>query len=168
MRSQSRASAVQWAARPVKAQSPAAGRRLAATQDGTPLDCGHDQLTDEEFEMRLWPVVVVSALVAGGWMMAGRGLNMTSPVLKGQEAYVGTWRGPGVELKITPSARLWYDRKESADRGAEQAINFPISEISPSAIVGKGGAVRLEVSEPPHQSEGRWLMKVEGAALVKE
>ena len=118
--------------------------------------------------MRLWPAMVVSALVAGGWMMAGRGLQMNSPVLKGQEAYVGTWRGPGVELKITPAARLWYDRKDTQGRTSEQAVNVPISEISASAIVGKGGVIRLEVSEAPHPSGQRWAMKVEGTELVRD
>ncbi|SFG54432.1 hypothetical protein SAMN05518865_113193 [Duganella sp. CF458] len=112
--------------------------------------------------------LVVLLLLGGFWLNGGRAPTGTDPVLLGHEAYIGVWRAEGSELKITRSGRMWFERKASQEHVAEKFINMPIASISDREILGRTSEARLEVNEPPHKVGSQWVMKVNGAALVKE
>jgi len=81
--------------------------------------------------------------------------------------YAGHWRGDGVDLVIEAEGRVKFERKHGA---GVVKISGPIAVwVEDDFVVGvMVQKTRFDVTEPPHEVDGRWRMTVDGVALVRD
>lgn len=80
--------------------------------------------------------------------------------------YAGHWRGDGVLLVIGPDGHADYERVRE---GMRTSIEGPAHGFSREGFrIGLGPlSARFEVQVPPHLTEGRWRMTVDGVELTR-
>ena len=90
----------------------------------------------------------------------------SKPIPPEKSAYVGDWRGTGMELSIYQDGSVEYTRVQG---GARKSINMPLKEFQgDNFVVGVGPlSTTFSVSAPPHQVGVDWKMTVDGVELTK-
>ncbi|MDY0021139.1 hypothetical protein [Arenimonas caeni] len=88
------------------------------------------------------------------------------PLPEGFADYAGHWRGDSVLLVITPEGHGDY---EYVRAGSRISIEGPVHGFDGEGFrIGFGPmSARFEVQQPPHLSDGRWRMTVDGHRLVR-
>jgi hypothetical protein len=89
------------------------------------------------------------------------------PLPQDKHEYAGEWRGAQMRLLITPDGRCEYERLRQG--GASTSISAPIQRFEgDNFVVGVGPmSTTFVVTRPPHVSEGRWKMVVDGVELTR-
>jgi len=103
------------------------------------------------------------------WMVTLSLLLLTAcsnPVPEDRMDYVGEWSSKEMQLLILQDGTVTYNRLKS---GANVSINGPLKEFSGNDIVVGIGFVTttFNVSQPPMQVEGVWMMTVDGVQLTR-
>lgn len=82
-------------------------------------------------------------------------------------AYVGQWRGNDMLFELTATGMVHSKRHRS---GGSTEINLPLKAFEgPNVTVGIGPAsTTFEVSTPPHQVDGKWMMTVDGVEVSRD
>ncbi len=88
------------------------------------------------------------------------------PVPPEKANYVGQWSGPSMQLLITQSGRVEYERIKG---GATTSVSGPIQEFDGDNFsVGISFiSTRFVVSRPPYQENDTWKMVVDDVVLTK-
>lgn len=88
------------------------------------------------------------------------------PVPPEKASYVGEWRSPTMDLHITQDGSVAYERVKG---GVTTKIHGPIQRFDGNdfAVGIAFVSTTFEVSEPPFQQDGQWMMVVDGEDLVK-
>ena len=88
------------------------------------------------------------------------------PIPPEKAAYVGDWRGTGMELSIDQDGSVEYTRVQG---GGRKSINMPLKEFQgDNFVVGVGLlSTTFLVSPPPHKVGTDWKMTVDGVELTK-
>ncbi|WP_440224773.1 hypothetical protein ACQQ2N_05950 [Dokdonella sp. MW10] len=88
------------------------------------------------------------------------------PVPPEKLAYVGEWRGEGMQLAIRQEGRVVYRRERN---GGRTSIDAPIKAYEgDDFFVGVMNVeTRFVVNVPPRQVDGAWTMTVDGVVLKK-
>lgn len=88
------------------------------------------------------------------------------PVPPDRAAYVGEWAGAGMELHIEHGGQVYYKR---VTNHTSRTINMPLLRFEgANFVVGFGPfTTTFVVSVPPHESDGAWLMTVDGVELTR-
>ena len=88
------------------------------------------------------------------------------PIPADRAAYVGEWEGTGMTLEIDQGGQVYYKRVES---GSSRSIDMPLVRFEgANFVVGFGPfTTTFVVSIPPHESNGAWLMTVDGVQLMR-
>ena len=88
------------------------------------------------------------------------------PIPEDKAAYVGTWEGPGMQLTIRADGMVSYRREVGS---GSRRLEAPIRAFSGHDFeVGLGSlTTTFEVSDPPHERDGTWLMTVDGVDLER-
>jgi len=81
--------------------------------------------------------------------------------------YAGMWRGDGVELRIDLDGTVSYRRRSGT---GTVSIDGPLQGFDGDDFVVGVMVVKttFDVGAPPQQREGRWVMTVDGAELVRD
>ena len=101
--------------------------------------------------------VVLGILALGG---------CAKPIPAARLAYVGTWQGTGMNLRILADGRVNYSRQSG---NSSTTINAPLQEfMGDNFKVGVGPiGTTFVVSAAPHRVDGEWRMVVDGVELHK-
>lgn len=88
------------------------------------------------------------------------------PVPEERSAYVGEWRGKGMQLLIEQEGRVRYERSKGSNT---TSIDAPLKGFSDSSFeVGVGLMTTVfVVDQPPFQDTGHWKMRVDGVSLTR-
>ncbi|MCZ8235897.1 MAG: hypothetical protein ACK520_14750 [Inhella sp.] len=90
----------------------------------------------------------------------------SQPIPADKRAYVGDWRGAGMQLSITAegSVRYWRQRDDGST-----TLEAPLQRFDGDHFdVGVGPiSTRFVVTQPPVLIEGVWRMTVDGVALTR-
>lgn len=80
--------------------------------------------------------------------------------------YVGDWQSKEMRLLILADGTVEYKRLSS---GGSKSINGPLQEfIGDDFVVGISFlTTTFDVSDPPHEENGVWLMTVDGVQLTR-
>ncbi|MCA9654414.1 MAG: hypothetical protein KC501_31135 [Myxococcales bacterium] len=80
--------------------------------------------------------------------------------------FAGRWVGPGVDLEILPEGHVHWVRVEGKSR---VEIEGPLQGwIDGDFVVGVMVVkTRFDVTEPPHEVDGGWVMTVDGVQLTR-
>lgn len=91
----------------------------------------------------------------------------SQPIPADKRAYVGDWRGAGMQLSITAEGSVRYWRQH--DNGTT-TLEAPLQRFDGDHFdVGVGPiSTRFVVAQPPALSEGVWRMTVDGVVLTRE
>lgn len=88
------------------------------------------------------------------------------PIPKDKQDYIGTWTSAEVMLQISADGQLNYEYHSG---NSSTTINGPIQKFNGDDF--EAGALGInktfDVSQPPHQENGKWVMVVEGQQLVR-
>lgn len=81
--------------------------------------------------------------------------------------YAGHWRGKGVDLVIEASGQVQY--RKAKGKGQVE-ISGPITQwIDEDFVVGVMVVkTKFDVTEPPHEVDGIWMMTVDEAQVVRD
>jgi hypothetical protein len=90
----------------------------------------------------------------------------SSPLPADRAAYVGEWEGTGMVLEIDHDGQVYYERMSN---GSRRSVNMPLIRFEgANFVVGFGPfTTTFIVSSPPHESNGAWLMTVDGVELTR-
>ena len=88
------------------------------------------------------------------------------PIPADYSQYTGHWRGDGVRLVLQPDGQANYERVREGSRTRIQGPVHGFDKEGFSIGVGLFSA-RFKVQQPPHFSQGRWRMTVDGHELVR-
>ena len=88
------------------------------------------------------------------------------PVPSDKAAYVGTWKGVGIELTITADGGLQYEKVSASGK---KSLNAPIKEWKGADFTAGLGPIKttFKVDRPPYEEGGKWRMVVDGNELVR-
>lgn len=88
------------------------------------------------------------------------------PIPADYSQYTGHWRGDGVRLVLQPDGQANYER---VSEGSRTRIQGPVHGFDKEGFsIGVGLlSARFKVQQPPHFSQGRWRMTVDGHELVR-
>lgn len=80
--------------------------------------------------------------------------------------YVGEWQSNEMELLILADGSVAYSRMK---KGVTTSINAPLKEFQgDNFVVGiLFMTTTFNVSEPPHEENGEWIMTVDGVRLTR-
>ena len=89
-----------------------------------------------------------------------------APVPADKAAYVGAWKGVGIELTITADGGLKYEKVSGS---GTKSLNAPIKEWKGADFVAGLGPMTttFKVDRPPYEEGGKWRMVVDGNELVR-
>jgi hypothetical protein len=109
-------------------------------------------------------MTVARALLASGFLAML--VACSNPLPADRSAYVGEWEGTGMELEIEQSGQVYYKRVAN---GGSRSVNMPLVRFEgANFVVGFGPfTTTFVVSKPPHESNGAWLMTVDGVELTR-
>lgn len=81
--------------------------------------------------------------------------------------YVGTWKGPGIDLVITAEGHASYDKRSGA---TVKHVDGPVQGFSGDDFVIGVMVMRTKfvVAKPPTERGGVWTMTVDGVELVRQ
>jgi hypothetical protein len=84
-------------------------------------------------------------------------------------AWVGTWEGPGMTVRIDESGLVDLRRGASGTGGdLASSVAGPAKAWTPSLEVGVGVfTTGWRVDETPHEVNGEWRMVIEGVVVVR-
>ena len=105
---------------------------------------------------------VTRALVGSGILAVL--VACSNPVPADRADYVGEWEGKGMTLEIDQGGQVYCKRVEG---GSSRSIDMPLVRFEGTDfVVGFGPfTTTFVVSVPPHESNGAWLMTVDGVQL---
>lgn len=88
------------------------------------------------------------------------------PVPPEKAAYVGEWRGTGVDLSIEQDGTVAYTHVHG---GMRKSLELPLEEFQvDNFVVGIGPlSTTFLVAPPPHRDGSDWKMTVDGVELTK-
>jgi len=89
------------------------------------------------------------------------------PLPTDKQDYAGHWRGDGMDLIIASSGKVQYKRAKGK---GQVEISGPISEWHDEDFV-VGVMVmktKFDVTEPPKEVDGVWVMTVDGVLLSRD
>ncbi|MSP60705.1 MAG: hypothetical protein EXR72_10260 [Myxococcales bacterium] len=89
-----------------------------------------------------------------------------APVPADKSAYVGNWKGVGIDLTVTADGGLSYKKVSG---GGTKSLNAPIKEWTGNDFSAGFGPLTttFKVDKVPWQEGGQWKMVVDGNELVK-
>ena len=89
------------------------------------------------------------------------------PLPQDRLEYAGLWQGKDMVLQITADGRVSYRRQHGS---ASTSINAPLKAfVANGFVVGVGFmTTTFEVTQPPHQENGVWVMEVDGVRLQRQ
>ncbi len=92
--------------------------------------------------------------------------NSAEPLPADRADYEGRWRGDGVTLTITAAGHVSYDRAEGKGR---VQVDGPIAGWKGDGFVVGVMTMKtaFEVTAPPHEVGGAWMMTVNGDELLR-
>lgn len=113
--------------------------------------------------MRRLLILLLFAVTA----VAGCGGASDPPALVDQQAFVGEWTAPLMNLTITPDGYLAYRR--IGENGQAREITAPLKSFSTKKFsVGVGWFdTTFKVDVPPYRDGAVWRMTVDGVELVR-
>ncbi len=102
-------------------------------------------------------------LLAGGVLLFA---GCAEPLPPERAGYVGQWSHPEVRLLINQDGTVHYRR---VSNGSKTTLNGPLKGFEGDDFeVGVGPiSATFDVSAPPQQRDGRWIMVVDGRELVR-
>lgn len=88
------------------------------------------------------------------------------PLPPDKSEFAGRWVGPGADLLIQPEGRVKWEKLEGKGR---VQIEGPLQGwIEDDFVVGVMVVkTRFDVTEPPHEVDGEWVMTVNGVQLTR-
>ena len=109
-----------------------------------------------------WRLVSTLLAIVLAWALSA----CSKPIPPEKSAYVGDWRGTGMELSIYQEGSVEYTRVQG---GSRKSINMPLKEFQgDNFVIGVGPlSTTFLVSPPPHQVGVDWKMTVDGVELTK-
>ena len=89
-----------------------------------------------------------------------------APVPESKAAYVGTWEGTNMRLKISQDGRISY-RRTGSELNVD--VNIELSAFEGDSFIAGVGPLRtvFNVSRPPHVKGSTKRMVVDGVELAK-
>ena len=107
-------------------------------------------------------MTAVRTLLAAGVLAALAACS--NPLPADRAAYIGEWEGTGMVLEINQGGQVYYKR---VGGGSSRSIDMPLVRFEgANFVVGFGPfTTTFVVSVPPHESNGAWLMTVDGVQL---
>ena len=102
------------------------------------------------------------ALLALALLLAG----CAKPLPPQRLDYAGLWQGKGMVLQISADGYVSYKRMHGS---TSTSINAPLKEfVDHGFVVGVGFmTTTFDVTQPPHQENGVWVMEVDGVQLQR-
>ncbi|TQV87601.1 hypothetical protein [Aliikangiella coralliicola] len=93
-------------------------------------------------------------------------IGCSDPLPNERLNYAGEWEGENMYLFISRDGGVEYERKSGS---TTTSIDAPLKEfIGDDFVVGiLFMDTTFEVSEPPHEFEGKWYMTVDGVRLTR-
>lgn len=90
----------------------------------------------------------------------------SAPLPEDKLSYAGEWENKEMYLLILADGTVSYRRLKN---GGTTSINAPLKEfVGDDFVVGLGVfATTFEVTQPPHEVDGQWIMVVDGTTLTK-
>ncbi|MCA9707335.1 MAG: hypothetical protein KDK70_15890 [Myxococcales bacterium] len=107
---------------------------------------------------------VASALVLLAALLPAA-CQQAQPLPPDKAQYAGHWRGGTVDLIIHPEGRVEYTRREG--KGVVEVsgpVGWQGDDFVVAVMVVK---TKFDVSEPPHEEDGLWVMTVDGVELTR-
>ncbi len=104
----------------------------------------------------------VAGLFVGTLLLAG----CSKPLPDSKQNYAGDWQSKEMRLLILADGTVAYRRSRN---GATTSVNGPIKEfVNGDLIVGVLFlTTTFEVTEAPHEVDGKWQMVVDGVRLTR-
>ena len=92
--------------------------------------------------------------------------SCSKPIPVDKLSYAGEWESKEMYLLILPDGTVSYQRLKN---GGTTSINAPLIEfVGEDFVVGLAFlTTTFDVTEAPHQVEGKWVMVVDGVKLTK-
>lgn len=90
----------------------------------------------------------------------------SKPIPEDKLSYAGEWQSKEMYLLILPDGTVSYQRVKD---GVRTSIDAPLTEfVGEDFVVGLAFfTTTFDVSEVPHQVDGKWVMVVDGVKLTK-
>jgi hypothetical protein len=84
-----------------------------------------------------------------------------------RKLFVGTWKGKGMHLAISPAGSVHYERGQGG--AMSRKVTAPITEFQRGHFkVGfMGITTTFRIDQPPREVDGVWKMKVDGVELTR-
>lgn len=81
--------------------------------------------------------------------------------------YIGNWSANGMKLDISKNGKVEYERKKE---NSTTSVSAPIQKFDGDDIVvgALGMNTVFDVTEKPHQVDGKWKMTVDGVELTRD
>lgn len=107
-------------------------------------------------------VPIVGAAVLSLLLTACTGI----PLPEDKRDYAGRWTSESVTLAIGEDGSVAYARREGSSR---TTLNAPIQRFeNEDFVVGiLSFTTTFDVTEPPHEVDGKWVMTVDGVQLTR-
>jgi hypothetical protein len=88
------------------------------------------------------------------------------PLPADKRDYAGTWKSESVTLSIGEDGSVAYARREGSSR---TTLNAPIQRFeNEDFVVGiLSFTATFDVTAPPHEVDGAWVMTVDGVELTR-
>lgn len=88
-------------------------------------------------------------------------------LLEYRKLFVGTWKGQGMHLAISPGGSVHYERGQGG--AMSRKVTAPITEFQRNHFkVGfMGITTTFRIDQPPREVDGVWKMKVDGVELTR-
>jgi hypothetical protein len=88
------------------------------------------------------------------------------PLPEDKRSYAGRWTNETVTLAIGEDGSVAYARREGSSR---TTLNAPIQRFeNEDFVVGiLSFTTTFDVTEPPHEVDGKWVMTVDGVTLTR-
>ncbi|ENV48570.1 hypothetical protein P255_00074 [Acinetobacter brisouii CIP 110357] len=105
--------------------------------------------------------------------------SQTSPILKGQDHWIGTWQSPHSELKIQRDGQLQYHESQyqqqrtahSQSESTEQSeMTAPITVLNTQYIQAGTPEFgnRFKIDKAPYLLKGHWHAVIDGQDFIKK
>ncbi|MFV1980009.1 MAG: hypothetical protein ACC655_02555 [Rhodothermia bacterium] len=93
-------------------------------------------------------------------------VGCSEPLPESKQDYVGDWQSKEMRLLILADGTVSYERLKN---GGTTSVNGPVKEfVGDDLVVGVlFFKTTFEVTETPHEVDGRWQMVVDGVRLTR-